>query len=109
TQVSNLREQVAREKVLNREYSTQIERLKSEKTRLERSLKYFRPNEIITEEPQEGVYAVLNDLERLNEEVRRLVTNDESNKIKEELAKKDIEIENLKEQLESLKLKQEKE
>src|SRR5690554_5004227 len=109
-QVANLREQVAKEKVLNREYSTQIDRLKSEKNRLERSIKYFRPSEVVPlDESAEGVQGLLVDLERLNEEVRKLVSNDESKKFKEELVKKDLEIEELKKQLEEIKAKKEKE
>src|SRR5690554_3536623 len=109
-QVANLREQVAKEKVLNREYSTQIDRLKSEKNRLERSIKYFRPSEVVPlDESAEGVQGLLVDLERLNAEVRKLVSNDESKKFKEELVKKDLEIEELKKQLEEIKAKKEKE
>lgn len=104
-QVNTLREQVAKEKVLNREYTTQIERLKSEKSRIEKGYKLYKPYDRQNEEVNDEVYGVLSDLERLNEEVRKLITKDESKKVNEDIVKKDLEIENLKQQLESLRNK----
>jgi len=102
-QINYLREQLAKEKVINKEYQTQIERLKSEKIRLERNIKYFKPTDVTYEEGNEGVYGLLMDLERLNEEVKKLLANDDVKKYKEEIAKKDLEIGSLKQQLDELK------
>lgn len=108
-QVNTLREQVAKEKVLNREYSTQIERLKSEKTRLEKVYKYTKPTlEFTGDVEDEEVHGILSEIERLNEEVRKLVTKDYSMKVSKEIEEKDLEIEALKLQIEELRSKQTK-
>ena len=100
-QVTQLRDQVAKEKILNKEYSTKLEQLKNEKARIERTVMHLRPILPVDEIQDEEKPGIINDLDRLSLEIKKLLANDELSKTKEELRSKEVEIENLKLQLEA--------
>lgn len=100
-QVTQLREQVAKEKILNKEYSTKLEQLKNEKARIERTVMHLRPILPADEIQDEEKPGIINDLDRLSLEIKKLLANDELSKTKEELRSKEVEIENLKLQLDA--------
>ncbi len=100
-QVTNLRDEVAKEKVINREYNIQIEQLRDERMRFDRDR--LTKAQYLESSPN-GFYKVLQELDKLNDEVKKLIANEELKKVTKDLLQKDLEIQNLKQQMETFKL-----